>query len=211
MTTQEIIEALHWRYAVKVFDPTKKITEENLRTILEVGRLAPSSSGVEPWNFIVVKNPELRQKLRAVSYDQPKVTDAVYIIVIAHRTDAENLPHELVQRTAKAQGREESELEGLKKMAEGSVNKPNPDVLQGWLAAQTYIPLGMMIEAAALMGIDAGPMEGFQPDKVDELLDLKSKNLHATTMLALGHRGDDKYAKLPKTRRAFEEVVIMME
>jgi len=88
---EEIIKALLWRYAVKNFDTVKKISDEDLHAILESGRLAPSSVGIEPWKFIVVNNTQLRVKIRAVAYDQPKVTDASHLIVIARRTDAGNL------------------------------------------------------------------------------------------------------------------------
>ncbi len=213
MKNEDILNALQWRYAAKVFDSSKKVSEEDLHTILEAGRLAPSSVGLEPWKFIVVKNETLRKTLREAAYDQPKVTDAAYIIVIAHRTDAQNLTPELIQRTAKTQAKAESDLEGLKGMADGSIKgrSQSEDTLQSWLAAQSYIPLGIMIQTAALLGIDSGPMEGFHPGQVDDILGLKSQHLHATTMLALGHRGDDHHATLPKTRRSFEEVVEMME
>jgi nitroreductase len=209
ITREQIIGALNWRYAVKAFDPSKKVSEENLHTILESGRLAPSTVGLEPWKFILVKNPEIRAKLSAAGYGQPKITQASHLIVIAHRTDAKALPVELIERTGKAQGKTTEELSGLKRMAEGSVTShPNPISCEGWLAAQTYIPLGMMIETAALLGVDAGPMEGFDPKQVDEILGLKEKNLASSTMLALGYRGEDPFAALPKTRRAFEDVVM---
>lgn len=214
MSKDDILNAMRWRYAMKIPDPSKKVSEEDLHTVLEAGRLAPSSVGLEPWKFIVVKNEAMRKKLREAAFDQPKVTDATYIIVIAHRTDEENLTAELLERTAKAQGKTEGELEGLKHMAEGSIKgrSQSQDRLQGWLAAQTYIPLGIMVETASLLGIDNGPMEGFHIGEVNEILDLKAKNLCATTMLALGHRSEeDHHASLPKTRRAFEEVVEVLD
>lgn len=213
MKYDDILQALNWRYAVKVFDPSKKVSDDDLHTILESGRLAPSSVGLEPWKFIVVKNEALRNKLREASYDQSKVTDAAYIIVIAHRTDAEHLPDELVQRTAKAQHKTEADLEGLHRMAEGSVKgrSHSDDCLQGWLAAQSYIPLGIMLETASLLGIDSCAMEGFHAGEVNDILGLRAKHLHATTMLALGYRGDDPHASYPKARRAFEEVVEILD
>src|SRR5476651_1874276 len=100
----EIIKALKWRYAVQVFDPTKTITENELHTILDAGRLSPSSFGIEPWKFIVVNNKEIRSKLREVGYGQPKITDAAKLIVIAYRTDArENISQDRVERLAKIQ------------------------------------------------------------------------------------------------------------
>lgn len=208
-TNKSIISALNWRYATKIFDPTQKITEDQLNTILEIGRLAPSSVGIEPWKFIVVENAEIRAKLRDASWGQPKVTDAAHIIVFAARTDAENLTAELIDRTAKIQNVDPSTLDGLKQMAQGAIGtRKNADLQAGWLQAQAYIPLGMMVEAASLMGIDNCPMEGFLPDQVDEILGLKAKNLHSVAMLALGYRNpEDPAAKRQKVRRSFDEVI----
>jgi len=205
---EEIIKALKWRYAVKVFDPSKKVSDEDLNTILEAGRLSPSSIGLEPWKFIVVENKDLREKLRTASYDQPKVTDASYLIVIASRTDHEKMSSELIERTMKIQGKSEEDLIGLKQMADSSVSsKLGVNKINDWFTYQTYIPLGIMMETAALLNIDTCPMEGFDPMKVNELLGLSSKNLTASTMLVVGYRGDDSYATLPKVRREFNDVV----
>ncbi|MDA1060591.1 MAG: NAD(P)H-dependent oxidoreductase [bacterium] len=205
---KHIVDSLNWRCAAKIFDSGKKVSQEDLHTILESGRLAPSSSGIEPWKFIVVTNPEVRQKLRVASYDQPKVTDASHIVIIARRTDSENISPDVIARTAKAQGKSEEDLDGLKKMVDQTVSmKSDGDVRDGWIAAQTYIPLGIMVQTAALLKIDTCPMEGFDPSKVNVILGLSEKNLSATTMLAIGYRGDDPYADLPKTRQSYDEVV----
>lgn len=205
---EDILKALQWRYAVKAFDPDKKISKEELFTILESGRLSPSSIGLEPWKFLVIENPEVRAKIRGVSFDQPKVTEAPYLIVITRRTDIrQNIARELIERTAAAHNVDHSELDGLKQLAEGGVGRHTDESLDAWVKSQTYIPLGIMIETAALMGIDAGPMEGFMADEVDKILGLQERNIKATVMLALGHRGDDPAATKPKVRRTFEEVV----
>lgn len=209
-TGKAIIDAMNWRYAGKVFDTTKPITEEELHTILEAGRLSPSAYGVESWQFIVVNNKELRTKLRAASYDQSKVTDASHLIVIATRTDPQTVVTELIARTAHIQGKTVEDLKGFSDMVHGSLTTLG-DTSVDWFIRQSYIPLGIMIETAALMGIDGGPMEGFDANQVNEILGLEEKNLHATTMLTLGHRGDDAYAKLPKVRKTFKEVVTILE
>lgn len=209
--TENILSAMNWRYAGKIFDPAKKLTAEQLHTILEAGRLSPSAYGVESWQFLVINNTELRQKLRAISYDQSKVTDASHLVVIAARTDGGNVANELVTRTAKVQGKTTEDLKGLSDMVHGFLEGQTEEGAKSWLRSQSYIPLGVMIEAAALIGVDSGPMEGFDANKVDELLGLKEKNLHATTMLALGFRGDDAYAKLPKTRKSYEEVITILD
>lgn len=206
---KEIIKALNWRYATKIFDPNKIVSDDDLHTILESARLSPSSIGAEMWKFIVVTNKEIREKLRAVSFDQPKVTDASHLIILTYRTDiVENLTKEKIERTAKIQNVEENTLEELKSFLENSVTKKiQSRDLESWIRSQVYIPLGMMIETSALLEIDSCPMEGFQPDKVDEILSLKEKNLKSITMLALGYRGDDPTSARPKVRRGFDDVV----
>lgn len=210
--TDNIIDALHWRYAVKIFDKEKKISDADLSTILESGRLAPSSMGIEPWNFIVVENPDIRAKLRVVGYDQPKITDASHIIVIARRTDVrETIADETIERTAKIQGVDPSTLAQFRQMLDGSMQKKSATELDAWIRAQTYIPLGMMIETAALLGIDTCPMEGFDPKGINEALGLAEKHLTATTMLALGYRDEDPTAIRPKVRRSVEDAIAFVK
>lgn len=208
----QILKALNFRYATQVFNPKKSITEDELNTILEAGRLSPSSIGLEAWKFIVVKNPQIRTKLREVGYNQPKITDASYLIIIAYRTDVrKNIAKERVERVARTQNLNQENLSPLKQMIEGSVSSKSDPELEAWIKAQAYIPLGIMIATAALLNVDSGPMEGFDPNKVDEILGLKEKNLHATSMLALGHRGDDPASLRPKVRQSFKEVVIFIK
>ncbi|MBI4433402.1 NAD(P)H-dependent oxidoreductase [Candidatus Uhrbacteria bacterium] len=203
-----ILAALQWRYAVKIFDPTRRVASEDLHTILESGRLAPSSYGVEPWKFLVIENQELRRQLRAVAYDQPKVTDAAHLIVIARRTDVRaRIAAELAERTARAQGRPPEALAGLQQMVDEDITRRSNAEVDAWARAQTYLPLGIMVMTAALLGVDAGPMEGFTLEKVDAILHLSERHLAATTMLALGYRGDDPAAERPKVRRTFAEAV----
>ncbi len=205
---QEILNALNWRYATQVFDPQKCVSPEEMRAILEAAGLAPSSFGLEAWKFLVIENPEIRAKLREVGFDQPKITDASHLVVVARRTDArQHITQELIERSAKQQGVDPAKLDGLKNMVERSLAGKSDAEVDAWVRSQTYIPLGIMIETAALLGIDAGPMEGFMPAGVDEVLGLKEKNLTATSMIAFGYRGEDSAAKRPKVRRVFEEVV----
>ena len=204
----EILSALARRYATKIFDGTKKVPEDDLRAILESGRLAPSSFGIEAWKFLVVEDPDLRSKCRAAGYDQAKITDAPHVIVIASRTDArERSASELIGRTAATLGVEASSLAAYQGMVDGAIKSKDDRALDAWIRSQTYIALGMMIETAALLGIDSCPMEGFDPKKVDDELGLAAKNLASTSMLAIGYRGNDPAATQPKTRRPFDEVV----
>jgi nitroreductase len=202
-----IISALTWRRAIRAFDTTKKVSQHDLTTILESANLSPSPYGIEPWKFIVVTNPELRIKLRAAGYDQPKITDASHLIIVARRTDSENLSNELVARTAQSQNKSIEELDGLKQMIEGAFSRKELGLSRdGWLSGQTYIALGIMISTASLLGIDNGPMEGFDAGKVNEILGLTEKNLCAVTMLALGYR-DEQAILTPKVRREYSDVI----
>lgn len=206
---ETIIKSLNWRYATKVFDSNKIVPDEDIHTVLESARLSPSSNGIEMWKFLVIENKDLRKKLQEVGYGQPKITEASHLVVITYRTDIEeSMVLERLERTAKIQNQKIENLTGLRSMLESSlIKKKNNGTLEYWIKAQAYIPLGIMIETASLLGIDNGPMEGFQNDKVDEVLGLKEKNLKSVTMLALGYRGEDPASKRPKVRREFDEVV----
>lgn len=205
---KEIMQALNWRYATQQFDSAKKVSDEDLQLILESGRLAPSSFGTEAWKFLVVENPEMRLRLREAGYDQAKITEASHVVVIARRTDVrENIANEKIQRTAQALGVSEADLGGFRAMLEGAIANKSDEQLDAWAAAQTYIALGMMLETAALIRVDATPIEGFVPEKYDELLGLKEQHLTATLVITLGYRGDDSAAARPKVRRGFDDVV----
>ena len=205
---ENIVKALEWRYAVQSFDPAQKVSEADLRTILESGRLAPSSFGLEPWKFIVVENTEIRAKLQAVSYGQPKVSEASHLVVIARRTDTrENIVRERLERTAKIQHQDAQALAGFKEMLDGVIKGRDDVTLDIWNSRQVYIALGMMMETASLLGVDNAAMEGFDPKGVDEVLGLSKQNLTATVLLSLGYRGVDPSADRPKVRRDPTEVI----
>ena len=205
---EKIISALNWRYAVQVFDPSKKVSEQDLTTILESGRLAPNSFGLEPATFVVVTNPDVRAKLRAVGYGQPKITDASHLIVVTRTTNPrEHIVDDRILRTAKIQKQDVAALDGFRKMLDGTLASRDDAALDSWLKAQTYISLGMMMETASLLGVDNAAMEGFDVKGVDEVLGLSAKHLTATTMLAIGYRGEDEAATRPKVRREFDDVV----
>jgi len=205
---EKIVEALKTRYAVQVFDTTKKISEADLNIILESGRLTPSSYGFEPWKFIVVENPDLRLKLREAAYDQAKVSEASHLIVLAYRTDSrQNIVRERIERTAETYKVNADELQDFQVMMQGSIDRQTDDVLAADMKAQAYIALGVMVETASLLGIDNAPMGGFDNASVDDLLGLKEQNLSAAVFLALGYHGADAAAERLKVRRPFSEVV----
>jgi len=197
---ETILKALNWRFATQAFDTTKPLESDKLHTILEAARLSPSSAGIEPWNFYVVENPELRKQLG----QQPKMVEAPALVVITYRTDAQKLIDENIARAAKILGRTEEELQGFRDVQEGSAHS-KPDV-EAWLKAQVYIPLGILLETAALLGVDAGPMEGFDPQNVAKVLQLPA-NRKVATMVALGYRKEGP-SRDKKTRQSYDEAVI---
>jgi nitroreductase len=205
--SEKVLNSLNWRYATKIFDKNKKVAEEDIETILESGRLSPSSLGLEPWKFFVVKDEATRAKLFEAS-KQPKVTDASHLVVLTYKTDALSLIKERLERTAKIQNQKVEDLENYKKFLEGAISpQMNNGNLESWLKAQSYIALGIMVYTASMLGVDNCPMEGFSNEKVDEILGLKEKGLKSVTMLALGYRGEDEASQKPKIRRDWDEAI----
>lgn len=209
MNKEEILKALNWRYAVKIFDKNKKIKEEDLKTILEAGRLSPSSLGLEPWKFFVINDIKTREAIYEYS-KQPKILDASHLIVLTYKTNLQEIIRERLERVAKIQNQKIEELDKYKLFLEDATKNKTEIELDAWLKAQSYIALGVMVQTASLLEIDNCPMEGFQNEKIDEILNLKDKNLKSVTMLALGERGEDDYALKPKIRKNFEEAITII-
>lgn len=208
---KNINEALTWRYATKKFDTTKKLTDETLNQILEAGRLSPSSFGLQPWKFILVENTELRAKLREAGYSQTQITDASNLLVLAYKNDmSESYVDSYMKSTAETQNVSVDTLSGFKEFIMGAVTaKPDALSIKNWNARQIYIPLGIMLETAALLEVDTCPMEGFDNSKFDELLGLNEIGYSSAVMIALGYRDEnDETSKRAKSRFKMEEVII---
>lgn len=202
-----MITAMQWREAVKFFDKDRVIPDGQLDAILEAGRLSPSSYGIEPWKFLVIRDGEIRKRIREVAYDQPRVTDSSVLIVIARRAGARHdLAPELVSRTARARGVSEEAAAQVGADVQMKIDSLDEGDLDCWVRSQVYIPLGVMMSAASLIRIDCAAMEGFLPERVDEVLGLPAKGLKSTVMLSLGYRAPENEHR-PKARRDFLEVV----
>lgn len=205
---EDWLKAQTARYAVKQYDPARGIDPAAWDALEQTLVLTPSSVGLQPWTFTVVDDPAVRARLREASFGQSQVTDAAKFVVFAARTGfSEADVDRFVARTAEVRGVSVASLAGLKGMAMGLVARPEPD-RDAWAARQTYIALGNFLGAAAALGVDATPMEGFDPDAYDALLGLKERGYHAYAAAAAGHRSpEDKYAGLPKVRYAREAVI----
>lgn len=204
---QTIIDSLHWRYATKQFDPHRTISDEHLHTLVEVLRLSPSSFGLQPWKFIVVSDFELKTKLMAESWKQTQVRDCSHLVVFAARRniDEQYVDH-FVDSIAHTRQTDRQHLQGYRDVMADFV-KRGAHELPAWAARQVYIPLAMLMQTAALLEIDACPMEGLDPVGYDRVLELGGD---FTTVCAcpVGYRSaDDKYAAMKKVRFAAEDVI----
>jgi nitroreductase len=208
VNNETILKQLNWRYATKKFDPARTIAPADWGTLEQALLLSPSSFGLQPWKFFVVRNPKVRAELREAAFNQPQVTDASHLVVFAVKrelTAADVDRH--VRRTAHVRGIPVESLEGMRQAMLGTVARPPEDV-RNWTQRQVYIALGNFLNTAALLGIDACPMEGFDSDKVDQILGLPDQGYRVLAFAAVGHRAeDDKYAELPKVRYAPEDVI----
>jgi nitroreductase len=211
MTTssEEVLDALTWRYATKQFDPCREIPADIWDALLDSLVLTPSSFGLQPWKFFVVEDPSLRANLRAESWNQAQVTDASKYLVLASRTDlTERDIDSWIDCLAMCQGKTPDDFAALRGMISGFTAAMPQEQRRIWNSRQVYIALGQLMESAALLGIDTCPMEGINPEAYDKLLGLETGEYATVVACALGYRSaDDKYASLPKARYARERVI----
>lgn len=206
-----LIENLNWRHAVKAYDPNKKISQEDLNTILESARLAPTSSGLQPFRIIVIENQELKEKMVAGALNPEVMRDSSHVLVFAawdsysnekidkvydYHTDVRDLPR----------GRFGSYTDKIKEM----YGAQTPEEHFAHTARQTYIALGIALAQAAELKIDSTPAEGFSNAIVDEILGLKELGLKSVSLLYLGYRDEanDWLSSMKKVRIPMDEFII---
>jgi nitroreductase len=204
-TPSALLEAVRFRYATKQFDPAKKIDTATWSVLEESLLLTPSSFGLQPWKFIVVDDPAIRESLVEHSWGQRQVADASHLVVMAvQKTIDEAYIDRFIDRIAEVRGVSIESLAGYRNIMVGAKGMMTPD----WAAHQAYIALGQFMLAAATLGIDTCPMEGFVPAKYDEILGLEARGLRAVVLCPAGYRAaSDRYADLKKVRWAAEDVV----
>lgn len=205
-----LIETLNWRYATKKFDATKKISNEDLDTLKEVIRLSASSYGLQPYKVLIIENPELRAKLQPVSWGQSQIVDASHLLVFANMTDfgGEQIDAFLNNIAETRQIPMES-IAGYGDFMKSKLTTLPADKLTNWTSKQTYIALGNLLSAAAELKIDATPMEGFEAEKVNEILGLNELGLNASLIATLGYRHEeDATQHYAKVRKSNEELFI---
>ena len=204
-----IVDKLNWRYATKKFDSSKKVSEEDLETLLEAARLTASSYGLQPYEIYVIEDTDVRQKLRKASYDQPQITDASYLIVLANKpTFNETMIDDYIANIMAIRGVSKEDLKGFSQTMKSTL-LDLPDAYKNtWTSNQTYIVLGNLMTVASEMKIDTCPMEGFDKAKYNEILGLTDKDLNAAVVLAVGYRSaDDTTQHYPKVRYSKEQII----
>jgi nitroreductase len=209
LSNEMLLAQMNWRYATKKFDPLRKIPDATWTALEQVLVLSPSSYGLQPWRFLIIRDPQLRLTLRTLTRDQPQLTDCSHFVVFARKnrmTEAD--VDKLISLTAERRGLPRSSLRGYQDlMIEDIVKGPRSAWVKEWTARQTYIALGNLLTSAALLGIDACPMEGLDPAGYDAVLGLAEKGYSTVCVCALGYRAaDDRYANAKKVRYEFSEV-----
>ena len=204
-----IVDKLNWRYATKKFDSSKKISKEDLETLLEAARLTASSYGLQPYEIYVIEDKDVRKNLRKASYDQPQITDASYLIVLANKpTFNETMIDDYIANIMAIRGVSKDDLEGFSQTMKSTL-LDLPDAHKNtWTSNQAYIVLGNLMTIAAEMEIDTCPMEGFDKAQYNEILGLTDKDLNAAVVLAVGYRSaDDTTQHYPKVRYSKEQII----
>lgn len=209
INTKEILSSLHWRYATKKFDTDQKLDQDQVETLLETIRLSASSMGLQPYEFIHVKDPEVRERLKEHSFGQTQITDASELIVFAAKTNLdEDYIKEFARREGELRNRSEEQIQRKIKSTREYVNGMNDAELMSWTGRQAYIAIGNLLTVAALLRIDACPMEGIKGEEYDRILQLDDVNLRSLAVVTLGFRSsEDSYASQQKFRFPKDKII----
>ena len=200
----DLIQKLNWRYATKKMNPAKAVSPEKVERILEAARLAPTSSGLQPYEIIVVTNTEIRQKIRPIAWDQAQITDCSHLLVFAawddYTPERINMMFDL---TNAVRGMKNEGWENYRQLLLSKYPQRGAEVNFEHAARQAYIGLAAALIAAAFEEVDSTPMEGFNPKAVDDILDLRTRGLRSVALLPLGYREEagDWLVNLKKVRR----------
>ena len=202
------MEAMDFRHACKVFDDTKKISEEDMKYILEVGRKSPSSFGQEPWKFLVITNEELKAKIRPFCWDQVQVTSCSHLVVILAAIESvkpeSGVPAKRFARREMPQDKKDFYNNLYKNHLTVTNVLQNDEQVFAWTARQTYIPMANMMTAAAIRGIDSCPIEGFERENVEKVLNLDTSKYRLSVVVPFGYRINPQSTQM---RLPFDEVV----
>jgi nitroreductase len=206
-----IENALHWRYATKLFDEHEKIPEDKFELLMESLRLSPSSIGLQPWKFVIVKKKAIRKELFHLSMQQSQMVDASHLILLCSlKTINASYINKLIELD-KQENEGDSHLEDFKAYAMSFIESKSKEELKEWMTQQVYIALGFLLSTCAMLHVDACPMEAFDHSKANKLLNLSKYGAESRIAVAIGYRSDkDEYAKRKKMRWESEDVFIRL-
>ena len=210
ISRDQLLDRLNWRYATKQFEPDHKISPQDWAALEEVLRLSPSSGGLQPWKFIVITDAATRAKLLPASYGQPQITNASHLVVFAAKKNFGEADVEaFISHTAAKRGVPVESLAPFRDMLVGGIVKSMDEAARdAWARNQVYIALGNLLTSAALLGIDACPMEGFDRAQYDQILGLNEQGFASAVIATLGYRAaSDQYAAAPKVRFPKEQIL----
>ncbi|MUU77069.1 nitroreductase family protein [Winogradskyella endarachnes] len=209
----ELLEKLNWRYAAKAMNG-EKVAEDKIERILEAARLAPTSSGLQPFEIIVIKNQEIKEQIKPVAWNQSVITDCSHLLVFAawdtYTADRINYMFDL---TNDIRGFKNEGWENYRQMLLNAYPQKDAEENFNHAAKQAYIAFSQAIAAAAFEGVDATPLEGFDPAAVDKILSLREKGLRSAVLLPIGYRNADEdwLVDLVKVRKPMEDLVTVIE
>lgn len=209
----ELLDKLKWRYAAKAMNG-KKVADDKIERILEAARLAPTSSGLQPFEIFVIKNQEVKEKIKPIAWNQSVVTDCSHLLVFAawdtYTADRINYMFDL---TNEIRGFKNEGWEKYRQMLLSAYPQKDTEENFNHAAKQAYIAFSAAIIAAAYESVDATPLEGFDASAVDEILGLREKGLRSAVLLPLGYRKEDKdwLVSLKKVRKPMEHLVTVIE
>lgn len=204
------IENLQWRYAVKKFDNDKYLSDQQITTLKEAFNLTATSYGLQPIKLVVVKNKELQHQLVEHSWNQQQVAQASHVLVLCIDTHLnENDVDRYFSRVQELRNTPDEIINPFKDYLKQTIASKSNEDLVSWAKNQAYLALGNLLTVCANEQIDSCPMEGFIPEKYDEVLDLKTKNLASVLVLPVGFRAEDDFMKdLKKVRKNLDEIVV---
>ena len=209
----ELLDKLNWRYATKTMNG-EKVTDDKVQRILEAARLAPTSSGLQPFEIIVVKNQNIKEKIKPVAWNQSVITECSHLLVFAAwDTYTEDRINYMFDLTNEIRGFKNEGWENYRQQLLNSYPQKHAEENFNHAAKQAYIALGMAMVAAAYEKVDSTPMEGFDADQVDEILGLREKGLRSTCFLTLGYRKEDEdwLVNLEKVRKPMDDLITVIE
>lgn len=209
----ELLDKLEWRYAAKAMNG-EKVSQEKIDNIIEAASLAPTSSGLQPFEIMVITNQEVKEKIRPVAWNQSVITDCSHLLVfVAWDTYTEDRINKMFDLTNTVRGFKNEGWENYRQMLLSSYPQRDAEENFNHAAKQAYIAFSQSITAAAFEGVDSTPIEGFDPVAVDEILGLKEKGLRSCVMLPLGYRDteNDWLVNLKKVRKSKEDLVTVID